>query len=59
MVYTVNVNSASGTPTGTVTIKSGSTTLCTITLHNGREILHQRFHDDAGRSAVHHSRLLR
>jgi hypothetical protein len=36
VIYTVNVGTNSGTPTGSVSIMSGLTTLCTITLHDGR-----------------------
>jgi uncharacterized repeat protein (TIGR02543 family) len=35
VIYSVNVTGGSSTPTGTVTILWGTTTLCTITLHNG------------------------
>jgi uncharacterized repeat protein (TIGR02543 family) len=35
VVYSVSVTSSSGTPTGTVSIMWGATTLCTIALHNG------------------------
>ncbi len=59
VVYTVNVSSTSGTPTGSVAIKSGATTLCTITLHNGSGSLHLRLHEHERRCAVHHGGLLR